>query len=179
MDTTASGELKKEKKLREIFGLRLEIPAPGEDQICAGDLRSFGREKVTHRGSDLLEGNRSTGGKGARRWESDAVLQITRGDEVHGDLAADQFYGEGASEERDTGFANVISGGHPSGVKSIPSGIPKIDDSASGFWKKRKGTLGHEKNRSCGAFQTGLPILETGTEEGGRAVGARIVDQDI
>jgi hypothetical protein len=39
--------------------------------------------------------------------------------------------------------------------------------------------LGREKNRSCGAFQTGLPILETGTEEGGGAVGARIVNQDI
>lgn len=179
MDTTASGELKKENKLRGIFSLGLEIPAPGQDQICAGDLGSFGREKVTHRGSDLLEGDRSTGRKGARRRKSDAVIQITRGDEVYGDLAADQFRGKGAGEERDTGFTDVISGGHSSGVESIPSGIPQIDDPASGFWKKRKGALGCEKNRSCGAFQTRLPILETGTEEGGGAVGARVVDQDI
>ena len=77
-----------------------------------------------------------------RRWKSDAVLQITWGDEVHGDLAADQFRSEGAGEERDTGFTDVISGSHPSGVESIPSGIAEIDDPASGFWKKRKGTLG-------------------------------------
>ena len=47
------------------------------------------------------------------------------------------------------------------------------------FGKRGRGALGREKNRSCGAFQTGLPILETGTEEGGGAVGACIVDQDI
>jgi hypothetical protein len=29
MDTTASGELKKIRKLLEIFGLGLEVPTPG------------------------------------------------------------------------------------------------------------------------------------------------------
>ena len=77
MDTPASGKLKKRRKLREIFGLGLEVPAPGEDQICAGNLGGFWREKVTHCRSHLLKENGSTGRKGMRRWESDAVLKIT------------------------------------------------------------------------------------------------------
>ena len=79
----------------------------------------------------------------------------------------------------DANFANMIAWGQPARGEAIRGRVTHINDSATTFGKEGERRLRGQKGGGAGAMETGEPIFRTCAKERGRAIGSRIVDEEI
>ena len=73
----------------------------------------------------------------------------------------------------------MIAWGQPARGEAIRGRVTHINDSATTFGKEGERRLRGQKGGGAGAMETGEPIFRRCAKERGRAIGSRIVDEEI
>lgn len=129
---------------------------------------------------DVVEGAESSGGDGGWVGKVNTVFQKAGGDHVDGDAVAGLALGEGAGENPDSGFSDMITCGQIAGSGPVATGIAEIDNaSGGGLAEEGEKNTGSQERGGGGGVEACEPIFRGEVGEGLADVDAGVVDEKV